>query len=69
MQNAYDAGLIKPGASITIPVVGQKVCKHCLWQLPLIAEKTGLKFMTVIDKTDNVIYYWRPGLDKLIPLQ
>ena len=69
MQNAYDAGLIRPGASITIPVVGRQVCPHCLWQLPLMAEKMGVKFMTVIDNAAGKIYYWHPGLKDLGLLQ
>ena len=69
MQNAYDAGLIKPGASITIPVVGRNVCKYCQRHLPMMAEKMGVKFMTVIDKEASIIYHWYPGLKNLIQVQ
>jgi hypothetical protein len=65
MQKAYDSGLIKAGDSITIPVAGQKVRLDCVEHLPIMAEKTGIHFMTVIDRKEGIVYYWTHGIAKL----
>lgn len=69
MQHAHDAGLIKAGDSVTIPVTGRAVCQNCREHLPLMAKKTGIRFMTVIDKTRNIVYYWHQGMDKLTTMK
>jgi len=65
MQNAYEAGLIKKGDSMTISVTGKGVCDYCQVDLSSMAKKTGLGFMTVVDRTRGRVYYWRPGMDEL----
>lgn len=29
------------------------------------AGKTGVRFMTVIDRKEGIIYYWKPGMTDL----
>ncbi|CAK7065987.1 MAG: hypothetical protein DELT_03119 [Desulfovibrio sp.] len=65
MQHAYESGLIKAGDSITLPVTGKAVCRNCQRHLPLMAQKTGVRFMTVIDRKEGIIYYWKPGMTDL----
>jgi hypothetical protein len=69
MQNAHDAGLIKAGDTMTLSVTGRRVCDNCQMHLPLMAEKTGLRFMTVVDRKRGVVYYWHQGMKKLSVLK
>ena len=66
MQKAYKDGLIQKGGTMEISVVGQKaVCLDCRHHLPIMAENLALRLMTVVDKKEGIVYYWKPGMREL----
>ncbi|MCE3608289.1 hypothetical protein LXA47_32490, partial [Massilia sp. P8910] len=53
IQQAFKEGVTKD-AKMTITVFGDKVCDYCRGDIPAVAEKSGLKSLTVIE-----VEYWK----------
>ena len=68
LQRLYEGGLVKKGDTVTLSVAGKAVCDNCVEHLPLMAEKIGLRFMTVTESVTGITYYWHPGMKELLRL-
>lgn len=64
IQQAYDAGVTKDSDMI-LTVSGKPVCGYCEGDVAAMAEKSGLKTLTVIEKDTGKTLYWKPGMRRL----
>jgi len=63
IQKAYENNDTQ-GQDMVMTVLGKKVCRHCTDDIPLAAERVGLKSLTienVDEKGVRRVYYWKPG--------
>ena len=59
-------GAVKKGDTVRFQVMGKMpVCDLCIVHLPIFANKKELAFMTVLDGKAGILYYWKPGMNKL----
>ena len=66
IEQAYREGKTQ-GQHMNLYVQGKDVCAYCRKDIALIAEKAGLKSIT-IHSEDN-IYKWESGQNRIIPLK
>jgi filamentous hemagglutinin len=57
IQQAYDAGLTQ-GQSMTIVVRGQPPCSFCNSDLKVMADRSGLNSLTVVDGSTGAVLQW-----------
>ena len=57
IQQAYDAGLTQ-GQSTTIVVRGQPPCSFCNSDLKVMADRSGLNTLTVVDGSTGAVLQW-----------
>ncbi|NDD31702.1 MAG: adhesin, partial [Proteobacteria bacterium] len=64
IQQAFKAGKTM-GADMKLVVEGKPVCGHCLGDIPAMAEKAGLKSLTVVEEATGKTLQWKPGMRTL----
>lgn len=64
IQQAYVAGKTA-GASMELTVTGKAVCGYCRGDIAAMAEKSGLKSLTVTEAATGKTLYWQPGMRAL----
>ncbi|XBW25729.1 VENN motif pre-toxin domain-containing protein [Pectobacterium colocasium] len=60
IQQAYEKGMTK-GKDMLMSVSGQDVCSFCLTDVKLMAEKSGLKSLTLFEESTGRTLYWESG--------
>ena len=62
-------GAIKKGDSVQLVLSGKKpVCPDCIQDLAKMAGAGELRFMTVVDTFEGIVYYWQKGMAELQPV-
>ena len=64
IQQAFEAGATK-GADMTLTVTGKAVCGFCRGDIAAMANKSGLKSLTVFEEATGNTLYWQPGMKSL----
>jgi hypothetical protein len=64
IQQAFDAG-VTAGADMQLTVTGQPVCGYCLGDIAAMADKAGLKSLTVYEKATGNTLFWEKGMKSL----
>jgi filamentous hemagglutinin len=60
IQQAYEKGMTN-GKDMLMSVNGEKVCSYCLSDIKIMAEKSGLKSLTLFEETTGRTLYWQTG--------
>lgn len=60
IQQAYEKGMTN-GKDMLMSVSGQDVCSFCLTDIKLMAEKSGLKSLTLFEESSGRTLYWEAG--------
>ncbi len=60
IQQAYEKGMTN-GKDMLMSVSGQDVCSFCLTDIKLMAEKSGLKSLTLFEESTGRTLYWEAG--------
>ncbi|WP_307745046.1 hemagglutinin repeat-containing protein [uncultured Pantoea sp.] len=63
IQQAYDQGMTA-GRSMEMRVSGKPVCGYCLSDVKSMAEKSGLKSLTIFEEKSGDTLYWEKGMKK-----
>ncbi|UAN22233.1 hypothetical protein KGP25_00345 [Enterobacter sp. JBIWA003] len=60
IQQAYEKGMTN-GKDMFMSVSGEKVFSYCLSDIKIMAERSGLKSLTLFDETTGRTLYWQSG--------
>ena len=60
IQQAYEKGMTN-GKDMLMSVSGQDICSFCLTDIKLMAEKSGLKSLTLFEESTGRTLYWEAG--------
>jgi hypothetical protein len=60
IQQAYEQGMTT-GRSMEMKVSGKPVCGYCLSDIKSMAEKSGLKSLTIFEEKSGDTLYWEKG--------
>ena len=60
IQQAYDKGMTN-GKDMLMSVSGEQVCSFCLSDIKVMAEKSGLKSLTLFEEATGRTLYWQAG--------
>ncbi|MFW7208296.1 hypothetical protein ACMGGQ_21340 [Enterobacter sp. BNK-13] len=60
IQQAYEKGMTN-GKDMLMSLSGEKVCSYCLNDIKIMAERSGLKSLTLFDETTGRTLYWQSG--------
>lgn len=60
IQQAYEKGMTN-GKDMLMSVSGQDICSFCLTDIKLMAEKSGLKSLTLFEESTGRTLYWETG--------
>jgi len=60
IQQAYEKGMTN-GKDMLMSVSGEKVCSYCLSDIKTMAEKSGLKSLTLFEEATGRTLYWQIG--------
>ena len=63
IQQAYEQGMTT-GRSMEMKVSGKPVCGYCLSDIKSMAEKSGLKSLTIFEEKSGDTLYWEKGMKK-----
>lgn len=63
IQQAYEQGMTA-GRSMEMSVSGKPVCGYCLSDIKSMAEKSGLKSLTIFEEKSGDTLYWEKGMKK-----
>ncbi|ENM0556588.1 hemagglutinin repeat-containing protein [Salmonella enterica] len=64
IQQAFDKGMTQ-GREMTMSVGGKEVCNYCLSDVRIMAEKAGLKSLTIYEETTGNVLFWQQGMKKI----
>uniref|UniRef100_UPI0036D321DD cytidine deaminase-like fold-containing protein n=1 Tax=Pantoea sp. sgz302252 TaxID=3341827 RepID=UPI0036D321DD len=64
IQQAFDNG-ITVGKDMSMRVTKEPVCGYCRGDIAAMADKAGLKSLTVYEESSGKILYWNPGMKSL----
>lgn len=64
IQQAFEKGMTK-GREMTMTVSKEPVCGFCRGDVAAMAEKSGLKSLTIYEERTGKILYWLPGMKSL----
>lgn len=65
IQQAYDKGMTN-GKNMLMSVSGERVCSYCSTDIVKIADKSGLKSLTIYEERSGNVLYWEAGMKKFI---
>ncbi|WP_338554443.1 hemagglutinin repeat-containing protein [Pantoea agglomerans] len=64
IQQAFDKGMTQ-GREMTMSVAGKEVCNYCLSDVRTMAEKAGLKSLTIYEEATGNVLFWQQGMKKI----
>ncbi|CAI2408483.1 tRNA-specific A34 adenosine deaminase [Serratia plymuthica] len=64
IQQAYEKGMTL-GREMTMTVSKEPVCGFCRGDVAAMAEKSGLKSLTIYEEQTGKVLYWQPGMKSL----
>ncbi|WP_289781086.1 hemagglutinin repeat-containing protein [Pectobacterium versatile] len=64
IQQAYEKGMTK-GREMAMSVAGKEVCNYCLTDVRVMAEKAGLKSLTIYEESTHNVLFWQQGMKKI----
>ncbi|CAI1023495.1 Possible hemagglutinin (DUF638) [Serratia liquefaciens] len=64
IQQAYDKGMTQ-GREMAMSVAGKEVCNYCLSDVKVMAEKAGLKSLTIYEESTGNVLFWQQGMKKI----
>ncbi|WP_313656155.1 hemagglutinin repeat-containing protein [Pantoea sp.] len=64
IQQAFEQGITK-GRDMTLTVSLEPVCGFCKGDIAAMADKAGLKSLTVVEEKTQTILYWQPGMKSI----
>ncbi|RLM10083.1 hypothetical protein BIY27_14990 [Gibbsiella quercinecans] len=64
IQQAFEQGITK-GRDMTLTVSLEPVCGFCKGDIAAMADKAGLKSLTIVEEKTNTILYWQPGMKSI----
>ncbi|WP_312047213.1 hypothetical protein, partial [Erwinia sp.] len=65
IQQAYEQGITK-GRDMQLIVTGKPVCDFCRTDIRTMAEKSGLKSLTIFEEATGKTLYWENGMKKIV---
>ncbi|NIG76590.1 hypothetical protein F3J34_23780 [Klebsiella sp. Ap-873] len=63
IQQAYDKGMTN-GKDMLMSVKGEPVCSYCLSDIKAMADRAGLKSLTIFEEGTGRTLYWEAGAKK-----
>uniref|UniRef100_UPI00359303B5 cytidine deaminase-like fold-containing protein n=1 Tax=Serratia marcescens TaxID=615 RepID=UPI00359303B5 len=64
IQQAFDKGMTQ-GREMAMSVAGKEVCNYCLSDVRTMAEKAGLKSLTIYEEATGNVLFWQQGMKKI----
>ncbi|WP_100153560.1 cytidine deaminase-like fold-containing protein [Snodgrassella alvi] len=64
IHQAHKAGVAK-GADMSMTVTGKAVCGYCRGDIAAVAEKAGVKSLTIYEQKTGKTLYWKTGMRTL----
>ncbi|HAU9086580.1 TPA: filamentous hemagglutinin N-terminal domain-containing protein [Escherichia coli] len=64
IQQAFEKGMSQ-GREMTMSVSKEPVCGYCRGDIAAIADKAGLKSLTIYEEATGSVLYWQPGMKSL----
>jgi filamentous hemagglutinin len=64
IQQAFDKGMTQ-GREMAMSVGGKEVCNYCLSDVRSMAEKAGLKSLTIYEEATGNVLFWQQGMKKI----
>ncbi|WP_213054551.1 cytidine deaminase-like fold-containing protein, partial [Escherichia coli] len=64
IQQAFEDG-ITVGRDMNMRVTKEPVCGYCRGDIAAMADKAGLKSLTVYEESTGKTLYWNPGMKSL----
>jgi len=64
IQQAFEKGMTK-GREMTMSVSKEPVCGFCRGDVAAMADKAGLKSLTIYEEATGSVLYWQPGMKSL----
>ncbi|MDW2642180.1 deaminase [Citrobacter sp. HN-141] len=64
IQQAFEKGMSQ-GREMTMSVSKEPVCGYCRGDIAAMADKAGLKSLTIYEETTGSVLYWQPGMKSL----
>ncbi|MFS7185340.1 hemagglutinin repeat-containing protein [Serratia proteamaculans] len=64
IQQAFDKGMTQ-GREMAMSVAGKEVCNYCLSDVRVMAEKAGLKSLTIYEESTGNVLFWQQGMKKI----
>lgn len=50
---------------MTMSVSKEPVCGYCRGDIAAMADKAGLKSLTIYEETTGAVLYWQPGMKSI----
>ncbi|WP_312999068.1 hypothetical protein, partial [Leclercia sp.] len=63
IQQAFEKGMTND-RNMLMSVSGEKVCSYCSSDLVKMAQKSGLKSLTIYEEKSGDVLYWESGMTK-----
>ncbi|QBR51433.1 hypothetical protein E2F51_16265 [Erwinia sp. QL-Z3] len=64
IQQAFEKGMSQ-GRYMTMSVSKEPVCGYCRGDIAAMADKAGLKSLTIYEEATGSVLYWQPGMKSL----
>ncbi|RNM02257.1 DUF6862 domain-containing protein, partial [Dickeya undicola] len=64
IQQAFEKGMTQ-GREMTMSVSKEPVCGFCRGDVAAMADKAGLKSLTIYEEATGSVLYWQPGMKSL----
>ncbi|EEP5105013.1 filamentous hemagglutinin N-terminal domain-containing protein [Salmonella enterica] len=64
IQQAFEKGMTQ-GREMTMSVSKEPVCGYCRGDIAAMADKAGLKYLTIYEEATGSVLYWQPGMKSL----
>ena len=64
IQQAFEKGMTQ-GREMTMSVSKEPVCGFCRGDVAAMAEKSGLKSLTIYEEATGAVLFWQPGMKSL----
>ncbi|GAA3579163.1 hypothetical protein GCM10023078_03780 [Gibbsiella greigii] len=64
IQQAFEKGMSQ-GREMTMSISKEPVCGYCRGDIATMADKAGLKSLTIYEEATGSVLYWQPGMKSL----
>ncbi|NJM78089.1 MAG: adhesin, partial [Acaryochloridaceae cyanobacterium RU_4_10] len=61
IQKAFEAGATQ-GARMTLTVSGKPICGYCYGDIAAMAERAGMRSLSIFEKATGNTYRWEQGM-------